>query len=232
MSGPPGSVQDNDLQQRKLDKERRRIEEQAKKKRILQSNILQHNPDSRPTSGRRQRSETQPLVGSKPSTPTNLHEYIGPYQDDDEVRGPSPNLRRNDNSYPILGVTEGSCSDDADSDIQDIPIINQGEESNKRNKDKKKNAPPNSGGGGHWTSLTPNTSSSSLTKKSRSRSRTPDITITGAEDRQQDDNDSDVDDIPMLNAGTIPEKPYSVIFFRGVLLRANTLTCLFCNTYC
>nr|XP_034333328.1 protein king tubby 1 isoform X2 [Crassostrea gigas]XP_034333339.1 protein king tubby 1-like isoform X2 [Crassostrea gigas] len=217
MSGPPGSVQDNDLQQRKLDKERRRIEEQAKKKRILQSNILQHNPDSRPTSGRRQRSETQPLVGSKPSTPTNLHaknkskkklpekhehEYIGPYQDDDEVRGPSPNLRRNDNSYPILGVTEGSCSDDADSDIQDIPIINQGEESNKRNKDKKKNAPPNSGGGGHWTSLTPNTSSSSLTKKSRSRSRTPDITITGAEDRQQDDNDSDVDDIPMLNAET------------------------------
>lgn len=29
--------------------------------------------------------------------------------------------------------------------------------------------------------------------------------ITGAEDRQQDDNDSDVDDIPMLNAGTTPE---------------------------
>lgn len=56
-------------------------------------------------------------------------EYIGPYQDEDEVRGPSPNLRRNDNSYPILGVTEGSCSDDADSDIQDIPIINQGKTS-------------------------------------------------------------------------------------------------------
>ena len=53
--------------------QRRRIEEQAQKKRILQSNILQHNPDSRPTSGRRHRSEKQPLVGSKPSTPTNLH---------------------------------------------------------------------------------------------------------------------------------------------------------------
>lgn len=112
------------------------------------------------------------------------------------------------------------------------PNTFQGEESNKRNKDKKKNAPPSSGGGGHWTSLTPNTSSSSLTKKSRSRSRTPDIMITGAEDRQEDDNDSDVDDIPMLNAGTTPESLSSVIFFRGVLLRANTLTCLFCNTYC
>lgn len=29
----------------------------------------------------------------------------------------------------ILGVTEGSCSDDADSDIQDIPIMNQGKTS-------------------------------------------------------------------------------------------------------
>nr|XP_022287800.1 tubby-related protein 3-like isoform X2 [Crassostrea virginica] len=217
MSGPPGSVQDNDLQQRKLDKERRRIEEQAQKKRILQSNILQHNPDSRPTSGRRHRSEKQPLVGSKPSTPTNLHaknrskkklqekhehEYIGPYQDEEEMDRRSPNLRRNDGSYPILGVTEGSCSDDPDSDIQDIPIINQGEETRKGNKGKKKNAPQNMGGGGQWTALTPNSSSSNLKKKSRSRSRTPEITITGTEDQPLDDDDSEVDDIPMLEAET------------------------------
>lgn len=55
-----------------------------------------------------------------------LTEYIGPYQDEEEMDRRSPNLRRNDGSYPILGVTEGSCSDDPDSDIQDIPIINQG----------------------------------------------------------------------------------------------------------
>lgn len=199
MSGPPGSVQDNDLQQRKLDKERRRIEEQAKKKRILQSNILQHNPDSRPTSGRRQRSETQPLVGSKPSTPTNLHEYIGPYQDDDEVRGPSPNLRRNDNSYPILGVTEGSCSDDADSDIQDIPIINQ-ETSNKSNKaQKQKNkkekaapnrpaAPPSMGGdrsGGR--SPIPPVANQKQRKKQNSQP------VQGFQQPDEDDDDEDVD---------------------------------------
>ena len=55
-----------------------------------------------------------------------LTEYIGPYQDEEEMDRRSPNLRRNDGSYPILGVTEGSCSDDPNSDIQDIPIINQG----------------------------------------------------------------------------------------------------------
>lgn len=58
-----------------------------------------------------------------------LTEYIGPYQDEEEMDRRSPNLRRNDGSYPILGVTEGSCSDDPDSDIQDIPIINQGKAS-------------------------------------------------------------------------------------------------------
>ncbi|XP_061192374.1 tubby protein homolog isoform X3 [Saccostrea echinata] len=201
MSGPPGSIQDHDnfnVQQKKLEKERRRIEEQSRKKR-QQLGILQHNPDSRPTSGRKHRSETQPLVGSKPSTPTNLHEYIGPagFEDEEEIRGHSPNLRRNDGSYPVLNVTEDSYSDDPDSDIQDIPIINQGEESNKKKKDKNKKG--KSGGGGQWTALTPNTSSTSLSKNSRSRSRTPEIMITGADDRQPE-NDSDVDDIPMLDA--------------------------------
>ncbi|XP_062577529.1 tubby protein homolog isoform X3 [Saccostrea cucullata] len=203
MSGPPGSIQDHDnfnVQQKKLEKERRRIEEQSRKKR-QQLGILQHNPDSRPTSGRKHRSETQPLVGSKPSTPTNLHEYIGPagFEDEEEIRSHSPNLRRNDGSYPVLNVTEDSYSDDPDSDIQDIPIINQGEESNKRRKDKNKKGPGKSGGGGQWTALTPNTSSSSLSKNAGSRSRTPEIMITGADDRQPD-NDSDVDDIPMLDA--------------------------------
>ncbi|XP_048767154.1 tubby protein-like isoform X2 [Ostrea edulis] len=220
MSGPPGSIQDQDnfnVQQKKLEKERRRIEEQARKKR-QQLGLLQHNPDSRPTSGRKHRSETQPLVGSKPSTPTNLHaknrskkkllekhqhEYIGPagIEDEEDMRSSSPNLRRNDGSYPILNVTEDSYSDDPDSDIQDIPIMNQGEESNKRNKGKNKNAPSKSGGRGQWTSLTPNASSTSLSKNSRSRSRTPEIMITGTEDQQQG-NDSDVDDIPMLDAET------------------------------
>ncbi|XP_061192377.1 tubby-related protein 3-like isoform X6 [Saccostrea echinata] len=174
MSGPPGSIQDHDnfnVQQKKLEKERRRIEEQSRKKR-QQLGILQHNPDSRPTSGRKHRSETQPLVGSKPSTPTNLHaknkskkkllekhehEYIGPagFEDEEEIRGHSPNLRRNDGSYPVLNVTEDSYSDDPDSDIQDIPIINQ-ENSNKPSKGQKpKNkkaapnrppAPPSTGG--------------------------------------------------------------------------------------
>nr|XP_034333333.1 protein king tubby 1 isoform X6 [Crassostrea gigas]XP_034333345.1 protein king tubby 1-like isoform X6 [Crassostrea gigas] len=220
MSGPPGSVQDNDLQQRKLDKERRRIEEQAKKKRILQSNILQHNPDSRPTSGRRQRSETQPLVGSKPSTPTNLHaknkskkklpekhehEYIGPYQDDDEVRGPSPNLRRNDNSYPILGVTEGSCSDDADSDIQDIPIINQ-ETSNKSNKaQKQKNkkekaapnrpaAPPSMGGdrSGGRSPIPP-----VANQKQRKKQNSQPVQGFQQPDEDEDDEDVDITSVPI-----------------------------------
>ncbi|XP_048767158.1 tubby protein homolog isoform X7 [Ostrea edulis] len=174
MSGPPGSIQDQDnfnVQQKKLEKERRRIEEQARKKR-QQLGLLQHNPDSRPTSGRKHRSETQPLVGSKPSTPTNLHaknrskkkllekhqhEYIGPagIEDEEDMRSSSPNLRRNDGSYPILNVTEDSYSDDPDSDIQDIPIMNQ-ETSNKPNKaHKQKNkksapnrppAPPTTGG--------------------------------------------------------------------------------------
>ncbi|XP_062577540.1 tubby-related protein 3-like isoform X5 [Saccostrea cucullata] len=164
MSGPPGSIQDHDnfnVQQKKLEKERRRIEEQSRKKR-QQLGILQHNPDSRPTSGRKHRSETQPLVGSKPSTPTNLHaknkskkkllekhehEYIGPagFEDEEEIRSHSPNLRRNDGSYPVLNVTEDSYSDDPDSDIQDIPIINQ-ENSNKPSKgqrQKNKKAAPN-----------------------------------------------------------------------------------------
>ncbi|XP_052709331.1 protein king tubby 1-like isoform X5 [Crassostrea angulata] len=223
MSGPPGSVQDNDLQQRKLDKERRRIEEQAKKKRILQSNILQHNPDSRPTSGRRQRSETQPLVGSKPSTPTNLHaknkskkklpekhehEYIGPYQDDDEVRGPSPNLRRNDNSYPILGVTEGSCSDDADSDIQDIPIMNQ-ETSNKSNKaQKQKNkkekaapnrpaAPPSMGGdrSGGRSPIPP-----VANQKQRKKQGSQPVQGFQQPDEDEDDEDVDITSVPIVPA--------------------------------
>nr|XP_022287806.1 tubby-related protein 3-like isoform X6 [Crassostrea virginica] len=225
MSGPPGSVQDNDLQQRKLDKERRRIEEQAQKKRILQSNILQHNPDSRPTSGRRHRSEKQPLVGSKPSTPTNLHaknrskkklqekhehEYIGPYQDEEEMDRRSPNLRRNDGSYPILGVTEGSCSDDPDSDIQDIPIINQ-ETSNKSNKaqkpkNKKDKAAPNRpsappsmggdrGGGRSPIPTIPNQ------KQRQKQSSQP---VQGFQ--QPDDDEDDEDGVDETSAPVVPSK--------------------------
>lgn len=70
------------------------------------------------------------------------------------------------------------------------------------------------GGGGQWTALTPNSSSSNLKKKSRSRSRTPEITITGTEDQPLDDDDSEVDDIPMLEAGTA--KP-SYVTSSGVL---------------
>lgn len=57
-----------------------------------------------------------------------LTEYIGPagIEDEEDMRSSSPNLRRNDGSYPILNVTEDSYSDDPDSDIQDIPIMNQG----------------------------------------------------------------------------------------------------------
>nr|XP_022288126.1 tubby-related protein 3-like isoform X5 [Crassostrea virginica] len=225
MSGPPGSVQDNDLQQRKLDKERRRIEEQAQKKRILQSNILQHNPDSRPTSGRRHRSEKQPLVGSKPSTPTNLHaknrskkklqekhehEYIGPYQDEEEMDRRSPNLRRNDGSYPILGVTEGSCSDDPDSDIQDIPIINQ-ETSNKSNKaQKSKNkkdkaapnrpsAPPSMGGDrGGGRSPIPTIPNQKQRQKQSSQP------VQGFQ--QPDDDEDDEDGVDETSAPVVPSK--------------------------
>ncbi|XP_033740954.1 tubby-related protein 3-like isoform X4 [Pecten maximus] len=142
MSGVPGSIQDEQamsLHQKKLDKERRRIDEQNRRKRATNNmGLLQPNTDSRPNSGghRRRGEETRPLVkeSSKPSTPTNF-EYLGPAANDDidDMARLSPQDQR---TMTVLNVTTDSHSDDSDS----IPEIASPLEDNvtpKKSKNKK-----------------------------------------------------------------------------------------------
>ncbi|XP_041350577.1 tubby-related protein 3-like isoform X2 [Gigantopelta aegis] len=75
MSGPPGSINEQDEYQRaKLHQQRNIIEKQNRKKRQT-PNIMQPNQDSRPSSGRKNREDSRPLVKDsipKVSTPTDF----------------------------------------------------------------------------------------------------------------------------------------------------------------
>ncbi|XP_052087679.1 tubby-related protein 3-like isoform X7 [Mytilus californianus] len=137
MSGPPGSVGDdynNAMKQQKLEKERKRIEDQNKKKR-QQLGLFQPNEDiGRPNSGgrRRGREEHRPLVGnSKPSTPTSF-EYVNPAAYEDES---FPEPQRD--TVTVLNVTTDSHSDDSD-----IPEISADTGKKSKKKNKKPNRPP------------------------------------------------------------------------------------------
>ncbi|KAK3096963.1 hypothetical protein FSP39_005145 [Pinctada imbricata] len=225
-------IQDDNVnvQQKKLAKERHKIEEQSRKKRH-QLGILQPNTDSRPSSGRKHRGETQPLMGnnSKPSTPTNFanrskskkksqekhfHEYIGPAGlDDAEPMGHSPSPVNKSGSINILNVTEDSFSDDND-DIPEIAALDQG---NTKTQKGKKESPKNKGTA-HWN-MTPNASSASLGSMGRQKKGAPPhIAISNPDDEENMENsyqapspntynpvenDSDTD-IPMLNAKENP----------------------------
>ncbi|XP_063402883.1 tubby protein homolog isoform X1 [Mytilus trossulus] len=165
MSGPPGSVGDdynNAMKQQKLEKERKRIEDQNKKKR-QQLGLFQPNEDiGRPNSGgrRRGREEHRPLVGnSKPSTPTSF-EYVNPAAYEDES---FPEPQRD--TVTVLNVTTDSHSD-GDSDI---PEISAGDDIHTKKGKKNKHA-------GQWTLPPPtydSVSSQNPDPRTRSQSRSP-----------------------------------------------------------
>ena len=161
MSGPPGSVGDdynNAMKQSKLEKERRRIEEQNRKKR-QQLGLFQPNDDSRPNSGgrRRGREEHRPLMGSsKPSTPTSF-EYVNPAAYEDESL-PEPQR----DTVTVLNVTTDSYSDDSD-----IPEISAGDDVHTKKGKKNKQA-------GQWTLPPPSyNNASQYSNQRRSPSRSP-----------------------------------------------------------
>ncbi|KAL8579499.1 hypothetical protein ACOMHN_025452 [Nucella lapillus] len=95
MNGPPGSIQD-EVALAKLDKEKDRIQRQNRKKRE-QPQMMQRTDNARPNSGRRNREENRPLVGSLTPKPgmadfgyQGVHAYEGPAADErhmDSSRG-------------------------------------------------------------------------------------------------------------------------------------------------
>ncbi|KAK3590562.1 hypothetical protein CHS0354_039692 [Potamilus streckersoni] len=137
-SGPPGSVQDDyqmALQQKKLEKERKRIEEQNRKKRQANTMVLP-NEHVRPSSGRK-KEESKPILkdaSSKSSTPTSF-EYLGPasYNDDSNFTGDGTTIQ-------VLNVTEDSYSDNpSDDDIPTIEAESSGNNDQKKSKAKGQN---------------------------------------------------------------------------------------------
>ncbi|KAL3882711.1 hypothetical protein ACJMK2_029024 [Sinanodonta woodiana] len=139
-SGPPGSIQDEyqmALQQKKLEKERKRIEDQNRKKRQANTMVLP-NEHARPSSSGRKKDESKPILkdtSSKSSTPTSF-EYLGPasYNDDNIFSGDGTTIQ-------VLNVTEDSYSDNPSDD--DIPTIEaETEEPVPKSRSKKKNKKP------------------------------------------------------------------------------------------
>ncbi|XP_069124069.1 tubby-related protein 3-like isoform X1 [Argopecten irradians] len=207
MSGVPGSIQDEQamsLHQKKLDKERRRIDEQNRRKRATNNmGLLQPNTDSRPNSGghRRRGDETRPLVkeSSKPSTPTNF-EYLGPAANDDidDMARLSPQDQR---TMTVLNVTTDSHSDDSDS----IPEIASPLEGNMGNSapepmqpTRKKDKAKTSKSAANWTLANTGQIPNFTTKKKKSQDN---VISEGVENV-----DDESPDIPMLQDNVTPNK--------------------------
>ncbi|KAL3882712.1 hypothetical protein ACJMK2_029024 [Sinanodonta woodiana] len=138
-SGPPGSIQDEyqmALQQKKLEKERKRIEDQNRKKRQANTMVLP-NEHARPSSSGRKKDESKPILkdtSSKSSTPTSF-EYLGPasYNDDNIFSGDGTTIQ-------VLNVTEDSYSDNpSDDDIPTIEAESSGNNDQKKSKAKGQN---------------------------------------------------------------------------------------------
>lgn len=137
--GPPGSVQDDYQQlkaQERLAKQRQRIEEENRKKRQASSMIVAHN-DGRPSSGRKGREESRPILktdsSSKSSNSPVSYEYLGPASYDSDGREPDRDRR-----IEIKNVTTDSYSDGSDSDS--IPTIEAGGNDQRKQKRKNKQA--------------------------------------------------------------------------------------------
>lgn len=140
MSGPPGSVQDDYQQfraQERLQAQRRRIEEENRKKRQAPTMIVA-NTDGRPSSGRKGKEESRPILkpdsSSKSSSSPISYEYIGPAGFDSDNRDSD----RSGHTIEIQNVTKDQTrdySDDSDSD--NIPTI-EAEGTDRHNKKRNK----------------------------------------------------------------------------------------------
>ncbi|XP_013416568.1 tubby protein homolog [Lingula anatina] len=125
VGGPPGAVLDEDdraspsgTRQLKLEKQRRILDEQKKKKR-MQQGILQPN-EERPRSGRRGRDDaSKPLMKG----PTNKEQQKQYHQH--AYDGPGQAYDKSKNTVQVLQVTSGSSKDFSSSsgEEDDIPNI-------------------------------------------------------------------------------------------------------------
>ncbi|XP_071115173.1 tubby-related protein 3-like isoform X4 [Haliotis cracherodii] len=122
MSGPPGSISD-DYASTKLETQRQIIEKNNRRKRQTPG-MMQPNVDSRPSSGRKNREESRPLVKDstpKSTTPTNFA-YDGPGGYD--LGSPDTLNSGTSTTIQVLDVTSTVSKDyNSDTDSEDIPTI-------------------------------------------------------------------------------------------------------------
>ncbi|XP_046341990.1 tubby-related protein 3-like isoform X1 [Haliotis rufescens] len=137
MSGPPGSISD-DYASTKLETQRQIIEKNNRRKRQTPG-MMQPNVDSRPSSGRKNREESRPLVKDstpKSTTPTNFA-YDGPGGYD--LGSPDTLNSGTSTTIQVLDVTSSVSKDyNSDTDSEDIPTIGT-ENTQPKKKGKKKN---------------------------------------------------------------------------------------------